>query len=101
MRWPRGPGTFPALGRQLIGREAFDRSAISVHERALAVRAITLSPGVPHSAKLDDIPEPPEAHGSLVVRTLALRIFGTDREIVSGLYGEAPPGSDRLVVGPA
>jgi threonine dehydrogenase-like Zn-dependent dehydrogenase len=34
-----------------------------------------------------------------VVRTLALGICGTDREIVSGAYGEAPPGSDRLVLG--
>jgi threonine dehydrogenase-like Zn-dependent dehydrogenase len=63
------------------------------------VRAITLSPGVPKSAKLEHIPEPPEAHGSLLVRSLALGVCGTDREIVSGAYGEAPPGSERLVLG--
>ena len=28
-----------------------------------------------------------------------LGVCGTDREIVSGAYGEAPPGSDRLVLG--
>jgi threonine dehydrogenase-like Zn-dependent dehydrogenase len=63
------------------------------------VRAITLLPGVPHSAQLDDIPEPPEAHGSVLVRALALGVCGTDREIISGAYGQAPPGAERLVLG--
>ena len=63
------------------------------------MRAITLLPGVPNSAQLDDIPEPPESHGSLLVRTLALGVCGTDREIVSGAYGEAPPDTERLVLG--
>ena len=63
------------------------------------MHAITLLPGVPHSAQLDDIPEPPESHGSLLVRTLALGVCGTDREIVAGTYGEAPPGAERLVLG--
>jgi threonine dehydrogenase-like Zn-dependent dehydrogenase len=63
------------------------------------VRAITLLPGVPHSAQLDDIAEPPESHGSLLVRALALGVCGTDREIVAGVYGEAPPGAERLVLG--
>ena len=63
------------------------------------MRAITLLPGVRNSAQLDDIPEPPESHGSILVRTLALGVCGTDREIVSGAFGEAPPGSERLVLG--
>jgi threonine dehydrogenase-like Zn-dependent dehydrogenase len=63
------------------------------------VRAITLLPGVPNSAQLDDIPEPPDSQGSVLVRTLTLGVCGTDREIVSGAYGEAPPGSERLVLG--
>jgi threonine dehydrogenase-like Zn-dependent dehydrogenase len=63
------------------------------------LRAITLAPGVPHSAKLEDIPEPPESHGSILVRTLLLGVCGTDREIVGGGYGEAPPDSERLVLG--
>ncbi len=63
------------------------------------MRAITLAPGVPHSAKLEDIPEPPESHGSILVRTLMLGVCGTDHEIVGGEYGEAPPGNERLVLG--
>jgi threonine dehydrogenase-like Zn-dependent dehydrogenase len=63
------------------------------------VRAITLLPGVQNSARLDDIPDPPPHEGSILVRTLALGVCGTDREIVAGLYGEAPPGTERLVLG--
>ena len=63
-----------------------------LRKRGVSVRAITLLPGVPRSAQLEDIPEPPESHGSLLVRTLALGVCGTDREIVAGAYGEAPPG---------
>jgi threonine dehydrogenase-like Zn-dependent dehydrogenase len=54
---------------------------------------------VPNSARLDDIPEPPIADGPILVRALALGVCGTDREIVSGAFGEAPPGSERLVLG--
>jgi threonine dehydrogenase-like Zn-dependent dehydrogenase len=63
------------------------------------VRAITLLPGAAQSARLDDIAEPPTADGPILVRALALGVCGTDREIVSGAYGEAPPGSERLVLG--
>jgi threonine dehydrogenase-like Zn-dependent dehydrogenase len=63
------------------------------------VRAITLIPGVANSARLDDVPEPPVSDGAILVRALALGVCGTDREIVSGIYGEAPAGSDRLVLG--
>jgi threonine dehydrogenase-like Zn-dependent dehydrogenase len=64
-----------------------------------AVRAITLIPGVANSARLDDVPEPPGSDGPILVRALALGVCGTDREIVSGIYGEAPAGTDRLVLG--
>ncbi len=63
------------------------------------MRAITLHPGIANSARLDDIAEPPISDGAILVRTLALGVCGTDREIVSGAFGEAPPGSERLVLG--
>ena len=63
------------------------------------MRAITLLPGVPNSSKLENIPEPQESYGSILVRSLALGVCGTDREVVSGAYGEAPPNSERLVLG--
>ena len=63
------------------------------------MRAITVSPGVAESARLDDVPEPPPSDGAVLARTLALGVCGTDREILSGVYGFAPPGEGRLVLG--
>ena len=44
-------------------------------------------------------PEPCLREGSLLARTLALGVCGTDREILSGLYGSAPPGEQHLILG--
>jgi threonine dehydrogenase-like Zn-dependent dehydrogenase len=63
------------------------------------VRAITILPRIPNSARLDDVPEPPRADGSLLVETVALGVCGTDHEIVAGHYGEAPDGQERLILG--
>jgi len=63
------------------------------------MRALTVAPGLPNSAGVDDIPEPPQSDGAVLVRSLALGVCGTDREIVSGAYGWAPPGEKRLVIG--
>jgi threonine dehydrogenase-like Zn-dependent dehydrogenase len=63
------------------------------------MRAITVSPGVAHSAKLENVAEPAVSDGAVLVRTLALGVCGTDREIVAGDYGWAPPGQQRLILG--
>ena len=63
------------------------------------MRAITVRPGQAGSAALEDVPEPDEAAGALLVDGLALGICGTDGEIVRGEYGWAPPGAERLVLG--
>jgi threonine dehydrogenase-like Zn-dependent dehydrogenase len=63
------------------------------------MRALTIAPGVPNSARLDEIDEPPRADGAVLVRALALGVCGTDRDILSGEYGSAPPGAQRLVLG--
>ena len=63
------------------------------------MRALTVAPNVANSARVEDIPEPPLSDGAVLVRTLALGVCGTDREIVSGSYGWAPPGETRLVIG--
>ena len=63
------------------------------------MRAITVQPGVARSARLDDVPEPPPSAGSVLVRTLAMGVCGTDIEIVRGEYGTAPPGAARLILG--
>ncbi|MFN2444740.1 MAG: glucose 1-dehydrogenase [Vicinamibacterales bacterium] len=63
------------------------------------MRAITVMPGRPGSARLDQIPEPLPDEGAVLVETIAVGVCGTDREILSGLYGTAPPGRERLVLG--
>src|SRR5262247_2883555 len=63
------------------------------------MRAITVLPGVANSARVDDVPEPEPSDGPILVRTIALGLCGTDREIVGGEYGSAPPGHERLVLG--
>ncbi len=63
------------------------------------MRALTVAPGVANSAKVEDVPEPPASDGAVLVGALALGVCGTDREIVSGAYGWAPPGQKRLVIG--
>jgi glucose 1-dehydrogenase len=63
------------------------------------MRALTTAPGVPNSARVEEVAEPPLSDGEVLVRTLALGVCGTDREIVAGEYGWAPPGQDRLILG--
>ncbi|HEX5857642.1 MAG TPA: alcohol dehydrogenase catalytic domain-containing protein, partial [Microbacterium sp.] len=63
------------------------------------MRALTIEPGVAGSDRLREVAEPHRDEGSVLVAALALGICGTDREIVSGSYGEAPPGQPHLVLG--
>jgi threonine dehydrogenase-like Zn-dependent dehydrogenase len=46
-----------------------------------------------------EIPDPPLEDGSILVETAAVGVCGTDGEILSGQYGEAPEGEERLVLG--
>jgi threonine dehydrogenase-like Zn-dependent dehydrogenase len=48
---------------------------------------------------LAQLDEPDRGEDELLVEMLALGICGTDREIVGGQYGWAPPGRDWLVLG--
>src|SRR3954469_23432552 len=63
------------------------------------MQAVTLTPGKAGSQRLDEVAEPPQAQGSILVRALAVGVCGTDRELIDGLYGEAQPGRERLVLG--
>ena len=62
-------------------------------------RAITVEPGRPGSARLDRVAPPDASEGALLVAIEAIGICGTDREILSGKYGTAPPGRERLIIG--
>ena len=63
------------------------------------MKAITVEPHKPETARLEDIPEPDVRAGSVLVEAIAVGVCGTDVEIVEGKYGWAPPGKTRLVLG--
>jgi threonine dehydrogenase-like Zn-dependent dehydrogenase len=63
------------------------------------MRALTVAPGTANSAQVEDVADPPLSDGAVLVRTVAVGVCGTDREIVSGRYGWAPSGQRRLVIG--
>ena len=63
------------------------------------MKAITVEPKKPGSARYEDFPEPEEHEGSILVEAVAVGVCGTDVEIVEGKYGWAPPGKSRLVLG--
>ncbi len=63
------------------------------------MRALSVIPGQEGTLALVDLPEPSPAPGELLVDALAMGVCGTDKEIVGGEYGWAPPGEERLVIG--
>ena len=63
------------------------------------MKALTVIPLKAGSAELTEVEEPPQTDGPVLVETLAVGICGTDIEILSGAYGWAPPGRERLGVG--
>ena len=63
------------------------------------MKAVTVEPHRRDTARLEDIPEPDPAQGSVLVEAIAVGVCGTDAEIVDGHYGWAPPGRTRLVLG--
>jgi glucose 1-dehydrogenase len=63
------------------------------------MKAITVEPKKPGSARLEEIAEPDLRDGSVLVEAVAVGVCGTDVEIAEGKYGWAPPGHTRLVLG--
>jgi threonine dehydrogenase-like Zn-dependent dehydrogenase len=63
------------------------------------MKALTVEPKKPGTARYDDFPEPDVREGSVLVEAVAVGVCGTDVEIVEGKYGWAPPGKTRLVLG--
>ena len=63
------------------------------------MKAITVVPKSPNSARLEEIAEPDVREGSVLVEAIAVGVCGTDVEITEGKYGWAPPDKERLVLG--
>ncbi len=63
------------------------------------MRALTVAPGVP-GARLDELAEPPEVDGSVLIETLLVGICATDVEIALGTFPAKPvTNNERLVLG--
>ncbi len=63
------------------------------------MRAVTVIPGKGDSLRLADVDAPNPSPTDVLVATRAIGVCGTDREIISGHYGAAPPESEYLVIG--
>jgi threonine dehydrogenase-like Zn-dependent dehydrogenase len=63
------------------------------------MKAITVEPKKPETARYEDFPEPDVQEGSVLVEAVAVGVCGTDVEIVEGKYGWPPLGKTRLVLG--
>jgi threonine dehydrogenase-like Zn-dependent dehydrogenase len=63
------------------------------------MRAVVITPRRPDSDRLQELPEPQPAAGEATVEVIGVGVDGTDDELVSGAYGEAPDGEDHLVIG--
>jgi threonine dehydrogenase-like Zn-dependent dehydrogenase len=60
------------------------------------MQALVTEPGVPHSARVESVPEP--TGDGVLLRVLEVGVCGTDREISEGLFG-VPAHGKALVLG--
>jgi threonine dehydrogenase-like Zn-dependent dehydrogenase len=74
-------------------------SAVRILHPRVPMRALTVKPGTPRSAALASLPEAEPRADEVLVEALAVGVCGTDREILAGEYGQAPPGEADLVLG--
>jgi threonine dehydrogenase-like Zn-dependent dehydrogenase len=65
----------------------------------MSMRALTVLPRTTDSLEVSEVAAPAARDGELLVDGIAVGVCGTDREIVRGEYGWAPPGDERLVLG--
>jgi glucose 1-dehydrogenase len=63
------------------------------------MRAITVEPKKPDTAKWEEVEEPDVRQGSVLVETIAVGVCGTDLEIIEGKYGWPPPDKTRNILG--
>lgn len=63
------------------------------------MQAWTTIPGQAGSAAVQDVPEPALSDGAVLVKTISVGVCGTDRDILAGLYGQAPANAEYLILG--
>ena len=63
------------------------------------MKAIAVVPGVSNSLAVVDTADPQPGAQEVLVKVTRVGVCGTDLELKEGLYGQAPPESDYLVIG--
>ncbi len=63
------------------------------------MEAIAVTPKKKNSLRIEEMPTPKPKSNELLLEVLRIGICGTDRDIISGFYGEAPKSSEFLVLG--
>ncbi len=63
------------------------------------MKAVVVTPGEQGSVSLVEQSRVVPRGNEALLRVLRVGVCGTDRDIIGGFYGEAPPGEDRLVIG--
>jgi threonine dehydrogenase-like Zn-dependent dehydrogenase len=75
-------------------------AAASRAPTAKMMRALVATPGVAGSVRVAEVPRPSRRrNGEALIRVIEVGVCGTDREIYRGDVGEAPAGSDKLIIG--
>ena len=64
----------------------------------LNLKSIVITPKVKDSLALRDREIPVPGRNQVLLRVLKVGICGTDRDIISGFYGEPPEGSTDLIL---
>ena len=63
------------------------------------MKAIAVSPGIAGSLSMREVDAPEPKQGELLLNVQRVGVCGTDMDIVSGFYGEAPQSSPYLIIG--
>ena len=63
------------------------------------MRALSVVPGRPDTATVEERPDPPPSDGAVLVDGLLMGVCGTDVEIAKDGYGAPPSGAASLVLG--
>jgi threonine dehydrogenase-like Zn-dependent dehydrogenase len=63
------------------------------------VLALVTTPGAEGSTAAEEVADPRTSDDEVLLRALEVGVCGTDREISDGLFGVAPEGERRLVLG--
>ena len=63
------------------------------------MKALAIYPGQKNSMHIEDIEKPKHDNDSVLIKVLRVGVDGTDKELISAEYGDAPKGYKYLITG--